>query len=43
MMIPFPYDIVGAWTAKHNIELTKEAYEELVELFIMYTNNEQGT
>ena len=32
-LVPFPYDVVGAWTARHNIKLSKEAYEDLIEQF----------
>lgn len=45
MMIPFPYDVIGYWTSKHNIDLPSEAYQELAELFIEYTkshNDQEG-
>jgi len=38
MMIPYPYDVIGAWTARHSITLSEDAYLELVKLFEDYTN-----
>lgn len=35
-MIPYPHDIIGHWIMKHDTELSSEAYEDLVELFITY-------
>ena len=29
MMTPYPYDVIGAWLDKHDIEVSSEAYEEL--------------
>ena len=40
MMVPFPYDVVAAWTAKHNIELSKAAYEDLIEQFWTYSQKD---
>lgn len=40
MMTPYPHDIIGHWIGAHNVELTSEAYDELVELFITYANHD---
>lgn len=40
-MTPYPYDIIGYWIAKYDVELSSEAYEELAELFVTYKGNEQ--
>ncbi len=37
MKIPFPYDVIGYWTAKYDIQLNSEAYQELAELFNTYS------
>ncbi len=37
MLVTFPHDVVGAWTARHNIELSKEAFEDLIEQFWTYS------
>lgn len=39
MKIPFPYDVIGYWTSKHNIDLPSEADLELAELFIEYSKS----
>jgi hypothetical protein len=32
MFVPYPYDAIGAWLSKHNLDLSTEAYNDLAEL-----------
>lgn len=41
MLTPFPYDVVGAWTARNNVQLSKEAFEDLIEQFWTFGREEQ--
>jgi len=41
MMTPFPYDVIGHWMSKHKLDIPSEAYHDLAELFVEYSENEE--
>lgn len=42
MMIPFPYDVIGHWMARHGVSLKTEAYHELATTITFYNNRAGG-
>lgn len=33
-MVPHPYDLIGDWAERHNLDLSQEAYLELARMII---------
>jgi len=42
MMIPFPADVVGAWMADNEVQLSSKAYNELCTLITFYCDRAGG-
>jgi hypothetical protein len=40
MMVPFPNDVVGHWLGKHKLDISREAYLDLCDLFTQYNSKD---